>query len=77
MQAVDAYAITKLGIPGAVLMENAGAGVTEGVMDIVSVRPSASAVVLCGPGNNGGDGFVVARRLALSGISVRVYVLCS
>ena len=77
MQAVDAYAITKLGIPGAVLMENAGAGVTEGVMDIVSVRPSASAVVLCGPGNNGGDGFVVARRLVRSGISVRVYVLCS
>ena len=43
MQAVDAYAITKLGIPGAVLMENAGAGVTEGVMDIVS-----TSVCQCG-----------------------------
>jgi hydroxyethylthiazole kinase-like uncharacterized protein yjeF len=56
------------GIPGAVLMENAG----RGVADEVSARfPDAATVsVLCGPGNNGGDGFVAARHLIERGYSV-------
>jgi len=58
------------GVPGAVLMENAG----RGVADEVSLRfPDALSVsVLCGPGNNGGDGFVAARHLLERGYRVRL-----
>mgnify|MGYP001814785169 FL=1 len=58
------------GVAGAVLMENAG----RSVADEVSLRfPDASTVaILCGPGNNGGDGFVAARRLMERGYFVRL-----
>ena len=60
------------GIPGIGLMENAG----RGLADAVSRRwPPRPLVVLCGPGNNGGDGFVAARVLAERGWSVRVALL--
>ena len=60
----------KGGKPGALLMENAG----RGVADEVSMRfPNAETVaVLCGPGNNGGDGFVAARHLMERGYRVRL-----
>ena len=58
------------GVPGLTLMENAG----RAVADEVSRRfPDARrAAVLCGPGNNGGDGFVAARHLADHGYAVRL-----
>src|SRR5215468_3929204 len=58
------------GIKGAVLMENAG----RAVADEVSRRfPDAETVmVLCGPGNNGGDGFVAARHLRERGYKIRL-----
>ena len=60
------------GIPGMILMENAG----RGVADAISRRwPPRPLVVLCGPGNNGGDGFVAARVLAERGWPVRVALL--
>ena len=61
------------GTPGLTLMENAGHGVAEEVEWIA--EPGARVAVLCGPGNNGGDGFVAARLLRDRGYSVSVALL--
>ena len=60
------------GIQAAELMENAGTAVAHEIERRWSARP---VTVLCGPGNNGGDGFVAARHLAESGWSVRIGLL--
>ena len=64
---VDRIAIRELGIPGIVLMENAGRGIADRMCQIGIDGP---IVILCGPGNNGGDGFVVARHLYVRGFDV-------
>jgi len=70
MRAADRRTIEEIGLPGAVLMENAGAAVAGVVRERF---PGARRVaVLCGKGNNGGDGFVIARRLSDRG--PRVYL---
>jgi ADP-dependent NAD(P)H-hydrate dehydratase / NAD(P)H-hydrate epimerase len=71
MTAADAAAIAA-GIPGIQLMENAGAAVAREAAQRFAPRPT---LVLCGPGNNGGDGFVAARHLAGRGWPVRVALL--
>ncbi len=75
-RAVDKYAIEVLGIPGVVLMENAGRNATdliEGWMrSRLAGRSTGRIAILCGRGNNGGDGFVVARHLVNRGHEVWV-----
>jgi NAD(P)H-hydrate epimerase len=66
MREVDRLTTERFGISGTQLMENAGKSVTEFVLHQISLRfqsPVRSVVVLCGKGNNGGDGFVAARHL--------------
>lgn len=67
---LDRRAIHDFGVPGVVLMENAGRGCAELLMRLNPGR--TPTVILCGPGNNGGDGFVIARHLDNHGWPVEV-----
>lgn len=70
---VDRRAIEEFGLPGIVLMENAG----RGCVDWLEERGVAGRIVICaGKGNNGGDGFVIARHLENRGYDVRVLLFC-
>lgn len=71
MRRTDSAAIKGMGIPGTVLMERAGIGVAEFLLERFCLHHCF--VVLAGKGNNGGDGFVVARHLLESGARVEVY----
>jgi NAD(P)H-hydrate epimerase len=69
MAEIDKYAINRIGIPGSVLMENAGKGVFNEFLIKFAPEKNASILIICGKGNNGGDGFVVARYLFNNGFS--------
>ena len=69
VRAIDRRAIDEFGIPGVVLMENAGRGAAE---VLVSLGINGAVVLCCGKGNNGGDGFVIARHLDNRGVPGRV-----
>jgi NAD(P)H-hydrate epimerase len=69
MRALDAWAIGELGVASIDLMERAGAGLARLVAEIA---PDGPVAVVCGKGNNGGDGFVAARLLAEQGREVEV-----
>ncbi|HBG28924.1 MAG: NAD(P)H-hydrate epimerase [Planctomycetes bacterium GWF2_41_51] len=72
---VDAWAINTLGVPGVVLMENAGRGCTEIIISELKKRGGSKVCIFCGTGNNGGDGFVIARLLTNAGYKVKI-LLC-
>ena len=69
VRALDRRAVEELGVPGVVLMENAGRGAAEVLLRLGIHGP---VVVCCGKGNNGGDGFVIARHLDNHQIPVRI-----
>ncbi|HSE05428.1 MAG TPA: NAD(P)H-hydrate dehydratase [Methylomirabilota bacterium] len=77
MRALDARAIRDLGIPGPRLMDNAGSAAAAAIARHLAPIRGKSVVIVCGKGNNGGDGFVVARRLRARGAAVRVYLVAS
>lgn len=75
MQELDRRTIAEAGIPGSVLMENAGRGVAEVAVRRFAAQYPGPVLILCGRGNNGGDGFVAARHLRAAGWEVRVVLL--
>jgi ADP-dependent NAD(P)H-hydrate dehydratase / NAD(P)H-hydrate epimerase len=74
IRAFDRFAIQNCNVPGIVLMENAGRGAAEVIQSLLS-DDVEHVLVVCGTGNNGGDGFVVARHLASFGAPVSVCLL--
>jgi NAD(P)H-hydrate epimerase len=70
---LDRRAIDEFGIPSVVLMENAGRGMADLLLTLGVKGP---VVICCGKGNNGGDGFVIARWLEARGVAARVMLFC-
>jgi NAD(P)H-hydrate epimerase len=70
---VDEVAIARYGFSGLVLMENAGRGVVDALLEID--RNPGRVLIVCGKGNNGGDGFVIARHLSMRGVRSTVVLL--
>ena len=77
MRNIDKKAIEDLKIPGIILMENAGIAINQQVLDIIDETniDNPSVLIICGKGNNGGDGFVAARHLAQNGIQSTIISL--
>ncbi|HUT61026.1 MAG TPA: NAD(P)H-hydrate epimerase [Phycisphaerae bacterium] len=75
VRSVDRYAIETLGVPGVVLMENAGRNAADAIERFLGGAKAKSVAVVAGAGNNGGDGFVIARHLHLRGARVVVFLV--
>ncbi len=71
---LDEITMAQYGIPGIVLMENAGRGIFE---HFLTYQPTGKIIICCGKGNNGGDGFVLARYLVNADFSVEVLLFAS
>lgn len=74
MKAIDQYAINEIGIPSIVLMENAAEAFVGELLKEPDIN-DASVVIFCGLGNNGGDGFAIARKLMQKKINVDVVII--
>jgi NAD(P)H-hydrate epimerase len=72
---IDRYAMETLAVPGAVLMENAGRNAADAIERFLGDAASRRVAVVAGAGNNGGDGFVVARHLAMRGATVATFLV--
>jgi NAD(P)H-hydrate epimerase len=75
MRELDRQAIENLGIPGLVLMENAGREVAGLLLNELKIGPGWPVLILAGKGNNGGDGLVAARHLFNHGVDCEVLLL--
>ncbi|MBS1911668.1 MAG: NAD(P)H-hydrate dehydratase [Bacteroidetes bacterium] len=75
MRAADRAAIEEHGIPGLVLMENASRGACDVLASLLDGLEGRELLVLCGRGNNGGDGLALARHAAIAGAEVRCILL--
>ena len=75
VRAFDSWAINTLGVPGVVLMENAGRSCAELIKEKLAETSKPKVCIFCGTGNNGGDGYVIARHLLNSGFKVTL-VIC-
>ena len=75
MQQIDRRTIEEFGMPGMVLMENAGRGAAHFLLEQFPDLKNQRIGVIAGRGNNGGDGFVIARYLKQKGLAVSVYLL--
>src|SRR3977135_1357239 len=75
MREADRQTIDEIGLPSIVLMENAGRQAVAAMEAAFEDLASSKVAVVCGRGNNGGDGFVVARTLTQRGISVSVVLI--
>ena len=75
MREADRRTIDDIGIPSLVLMENAGRQAVAAMESIYSDLLERQVAILCGRGNNGGDGFVVARTLVQRGVDVAVFLI--
>jgi NAD(P)H-hydrate epimerase len=74
VRAFDSFAINTLGIPGVVLMENAGRSCAELIKEKLAGVTKPKVCIFCGTGNNGGDGYVIARHLLNSGFKITVVI---
>lgn len=75
MRLIDQAAINEYGIPGIILMENAGIRTVEVIIQILGDIAGKKIVVAAGKGNNGGDGLVIARQLINGGAQVHVFIM--
>jgi NAD(P)H-hydrate epimerase len=74
MRELDRATIEEIGLPGLTLMETAGRAVADAALRMLPPGAGGRVAVVCGPGNNGGDGFVVARVLRSRGVDARAYL---
>jgi len=72
---IDRAAIGRYGMPGVILMENAGRGAADCALDMLGGKANPHVAIVCGRGNNGGDGFVIARHLHNRGVGVTIWLL--
>jgi len=76
IRSIDRCAIETLGIPGVILMENAGRNCADAIERFLSGADSKRVAIVAGTGNNAGDGFVIARHLDMRGAQVVTFLAC-
>lgn len=74
MREIDRLTVERCGIPWSILMETAGSRVVEAIVELIGPVAGRYIAVLCGKGNNGGDGAVIARQLWMRGASVDAFL---
>jgi hydroxyethylthiazole kinase-like uncharacterized protein yjeF len=75
VRAVDRIAIEQYAMPGIILMENAGRACALAAVEMLGDAAGRKVGILCGRGNNGGDGFVIARHISNAGARVEIVLL--